>query len=231
MTIKIISLGGSTLFAENFNFNFSFLKKFKALIDNSKDKFIITIGGGKTARLYVNALRKLTSLNDKDYDDVGIETTHLNALFLSKYFKDSTLVTTNKVSSYMIKKLKSSKKKIIFVYGNKPGHTSDYDTVLSAIEAKSKEIINISNIDYVYDKNPNQYATAKIIKELTWKDYFKIVGLKVKASGNYPFDPIASKLCLKNNIKVYVVSYKNIKTIKNILNNKITKKDIFSLIR
>lgn len=228
--IKIISLGGSTLFNKELEFNDSFLNKFKAIITKNKNKFIIVIGGGKTARLYVNGLKKLAKLNNKDYDEVGIESTKLNAIFLEKLFKNETLSITNEVTSDLISKLNKSKKKLIIVYGNKPGHTSDYDTAVVAKIANVNEIINITNIDYIYNKNPNKYKDAKPIKQLTWSDYFKIIGTKIVASGNYPFDPIASKFCQKNNIKVYSVSFKYLSTIKNILEQKITTKDIFSLI-
>lgn len=225
--IKVISLGGSTIF-HNLKFNSEFLKQFKIILKNSykknKTKFIIVVGGGNIARLYVKELRnqnKIQKLNltNSDYDNVGIKITNLNALFLEKLFNDISYDVINKYDDQKINNfLKSKNKFVLFVYGDKIGYTSDYDAVQFAVKLKVKEVINITNIDYVYTKNPNEFKSAKPLKNLSWKEFFKIIGTKYISSGHYPFDPFASKICEKNNISVYSVSYKNLKSIEYIFN-------------
>ena len=55
-----------------------------------------------------------------------------------------------------------------------------------------KTIINMSNIDYVYDKDPKKNKDAKKIKNIFWRRYRKISGNKWEAGLNKPFDPIAA---------------------------------------
>ena len=62
---------------------------------------------------------------------------------------------------------------------------------------KSKRVINLTNVDYVYNKNPKKFKDAKPIKDLTWKQFKKIIGGKWSPGANVPFDPIASKLAEK----------------------------------
>ena len=60
--------------------------------------------------------------------------------------------------------------------GWKPGWSTDYDAVLIAKNHNVKTIINLTNIDYVYDKNPGEFPDAKPMKELDWKSFKTIVG-------------------------------------------------------
>ena len=66
------------------------------------------------------------------------------------------------------KKVKTNKD-IIVGAGWKPGWSTDYDAVLIAKNHNVKTIINLTNIDYVYDKNPSEFPDAKPLKELIGK--------------------------------------------------------------
>jgi len=46
----------------------------------------------------------------------------------------------------------------------KPGQSSDSHAIEHAKKYHAKTVINLSNIDYVYDKNPNKYKDAKPLK-------------------------------------------------------------------
>ena len=71
--------------------------------------------------------------------------------------------------------------------------------------AGAKEVINMSNIDYVYNKDPGKHKDAKKIENLSWNDYRKLSGNVWKAGMSMPFDPIAAKEAQKSKIRVYVV--------------------------
>jgi uridylate kinase len=84
----------------------------------------------------------------------------------------------------------------------------------------SDTIINLTNIDYVYDKDPNKFKDAKPFKEISWKDYLKLIEQKWIPGLSAPFDPIASKLAQKFKFKVVILNGKKIKNLKNYLENK-----------
>ena len=212
MQTTIISLGGSVIIPDKLDLNF--LKKFKALIKkySKKQKFIIICGGGKLARNLQKKAKKLKGITDKDLDWLGIYATRINALVLKKFFNIKGEIITNPKEKLVLKE------NIIMAAGWKPGFSTDYDAVLLAKNIKANKIINITNIDYVYNKDP-KLRGAKPIKQTTWKQLRKIVGNKWSPGLNMPFDPIASKQAEKLKLKV-IITGKNINNLKKVLENK-----------
>ncbi len=97
-----------------------------------------------------------------------------------------------------------------------PGCSTDYDAVLLAKNLGVKELVNMSNVSYVYDKDPRKHKDAKKIEKIKWKDYLKLVGDKWKAGMNVPFDPVAAKEAQKSGIKVMIISG-DLKNFENLL--------------
>ena len=104
--------------------------------------------------------------------------------------------------------------------GWRPGWSTDYVSTILAERLNAKTVINLSNIKYVYTKDPKKFKSAKIIKEITWPDFRKIVGNKWDPGLNAPFDPVASANAEKLGLKVIIAQGKNTKNLNNILNNK-----------
>ena len=77
----------------------------------------------------------------------------------------------------------------------------------------------MSNIDYVYEKDPKKYADARKMKNVLWMRYRKICGDRWKAGLNMPFDPIAAKEAEKLKLKAVIIG-KDLKNFENLLNNK-----------
>jgi len=205
----IISLGGSLIVPDEIDVKF--LKGFRNLILKRlrTHRFVIITGGGKTSRKYQNAAREITKLSDTDADWLGIHTTRLNAHFVKSLFK-----------GYAYKKVVFNptiklhfKEDIMVAAGWMPGCSTDYDAILLAKNLGVKEIINLSNIDYVYDKDPKMHDDAKKIEKISWHDFKKIVGNKWDPGLNAPFDPIASMLAHKHKIKVVILNGKNLKNL------------------
>ncbi len=211
----IISLGGS-LVAPN-DIDTAFLKVFKKTLGKFLDskKFFIIVGGGKVCRNYQQALLEFGADN-KDRDLMGIDVSRLNARVVKQVFGDSAY---SEVITNPTKKI-STKKDIIVAGGWKPGWSTDYCSVILAKNMGIKTIVNLTNIDYVFDKDPNKFKNAKAIKEITWKDFRKIVGDKWTPGLSAPFDPRASKMAEILKIKVLMVNGKHLDRFENFLNNK-----------
>ena len=101
--------------------------------------------------------------------------------------------------------------------GWKPGHSTDYDTVMFAKLYSVETVVNLSNIPFVYDKDPNKFPDAKPIKETTWEPFRKIVGDHWTPGDNLPFDPIASKAAHEAKIRVVIMDGKNLANFENFL--------------
>lgn len=200
--------------------NVNFLKKFrKIILDYVKksNRIIIVTGGGKICRKYdAAALAIFPKVADIDLDWLGIAATKLNAEFLRAIFGE---VAYERILYNPTQKVKT-KKKILIGAGWLPGSSSDKDAVLLAKTFGAKTVINLTNIDYVYDKNPKKYKSAKPLKNITWTDFRKIVGAKWDPGANWPFDPIAAKLAQKLMIKLIVCKGVNLNNFKKVLAGK-----------
>ncbi|MBI2541852.1 UMP kinase [Candidatus Woesearchaeota archaeon] len=200
--IIIISLGGSLICPDNFDFNF--LKRFGQVIEKyikKGHKFAIICGGGRLARNFQQIASENRKLSNKELDWLGIYATKINAHLVKSVFGNNA---DNNIVSNPSSKIRF-KKDVIVAAGWLPGWSTDYDAVLLAKSLKVKEVINMSNVDYLYDKDPKKYKGAKKIEKTSWQAYSKMVGQKWKAGMNAPFDPIASKEAKKSKIKAIII--------------------------
>ncbi|MDO8625975.1 MAG: UMP kinase [Candidatus Magasanikbacteria bacterium] len=223
---KILSVGGSIIIPPT-GFDIGFLKKFRALILSEVkkgQKFILVIGGGATCRQYQKAAGAAVPMTDRDLDWLGIKTTVLNAEFVKALFKDYAY---EEVAVNPTKKVKTTRP-IIIAAGWKPGCSTDKDAVLLAKTYGATEVINLSNVDYVYNSDPKKNKNAKKLTRLTWGELKKIVGTKWQPGANVPFDPSAARLAQKLGLVVKFARGTDVKTISRILNGDSTLGTVIS---
>lgn len=213
----VISLGGSLIFDKSTGqFNLDFIKEWKQLIEDYLEqgyRFVLVMGGGKTARFYQEAGRHF-GYTDEQLDYLGIQATRINALFLNFLFADKPEVFEDP------RKIKTWAKNNLFICGGwKPGFSTDYVSTLIAKQLGCSNLINLSDTDYIYDSDPRSNQKAKKFESLTWQEYFKIFhGDDAWQPGRHlPFDPVASKLAAKSGMSLYYLNGKNIKTIRQFL--------------
>jgi uridylate kinase len=221
MKTVIISLGGSLIVPDEIDLEF--LKRFREIIldfINQGNRAVIVAGGGKTCRRYQKAAKEIlgegTKVSEEDLDWIGIKTTKLNAEFIRVLFSDKAHknVIDNPTEPII------TPKKIVIGSGWMPGCSSDRDAVLLADNFKANMIINMTNIDYVYDKDPRKFEDATPIKEIKWPAFRKLVGDKWIPGMNAPFDPSAAKLAEKYELKVMILDGENLENFKNCLYGK-----------
>jgi uridylate kinase len=215
METIVISLGGSLIIPENIDE--VFLKNFQTLILSQikqGKKFVIISGGGKICRNYQNSAKKIKDLTPAELDWLGIYSTRLNAELIRILFGDSAESEIILDPTLPIK----LEKNMIVGGGWKPGWSTDYDAVILAKQIGAKRIINLSNIDYVYDKDPNKYPDAKKIEKISWPEYRALIPDEWDPGLNTPFDPIASKMAETENMEVSILDGTSISNIEVCLN-------------
>ena len=193
--------------------------KLKKLVLNhikKGNRMVLVCGGGSICRKYQQAADKLTKTNNIDKDWIGIMATRLNAELIRVMFKEQAY---EKVVYNPHKKI-NTKKKIIIGAGYEPGCSTDTDTVILAKQFKASLVINTTNTDYVYDKDPNKYNNAQVIKELTWPEYKRLIGGEFKPGMHAPFDPVASKLAMKYNMEVAIINGRKLNNLRKLLDGK-----------
>jgi len=208
----VLSLGGSLIIPKT-GFDIKFLKNFKKMIlaqIKNGYRFIIVCGGGWTARQYQASAREVGDLVPEDIDWIGIHATRLNAHFMRTIFRDYANPVVIKNPTKKI----NWKEKVLVGAGWQPGCSTDYDAVLIAKTYGAKTLINLSNIEYVYDSDPRTNPEAKKLVNVSWKDFRKIVGDKWIPGANFPFDPVAARGAEKMQMKVVVMSGANLIEVK-----------------
>ena len=214
MKLIVISLGGSLVYPDKLDLKF--VKEFNKLISKCVKegyRFAIYCGGGALARGWQKRFGFIK--NQYLLDWIGIFATRRNVRNLRKHLG---LNTHKKIVINPTKKIKF-KEDILLAAGWKPGWSTDYDAVLLAKTLGAKEIINLSNIDYAYTKDPKKFRDAKKIEKTTWEEFRKIVGDEWKPGLNMPFDPIASKEAARLKMKV-IIAGNDLNNLKNIIENK-----------
>ena len=203
----IISLGGSLIVPDSIDIDF--LKSFKDLIlshVSKGKKFVIITGGGKVCRRYQEAAKELASPSDEDLDWIGIASLKVNAELMRIIFGE---YAQNEVISNLSVPF-SFEKPIIIGSAYAPKRSTDYDAVLASKSINAKKIINLSNIDYVYDSDPKVNLNAKKIEKISWADYRAIIPKKWTSGLNSPFDPVASEMAQKEGMQVIIMNGKPI---------------------
>ncbi|MDO8583306.1 MAG: UMP kinase [bacterium] len=218
----IISVGGS-LVVPNGGIDTTFLSNFNRFIreqlaKNPNRQFFLVIGGGATARHYRDAGRSVLGheLSPDDLDWLGIHATKLNAHLVRTIFRDVA-------HPYILKHYEIIRKvseRVIVAAGWKPGWSTDFDAVLLCEDYGVKTVINLSNIDKVYDKDPRKFPDAKSFDKISWVDFRKIVGDEWVPGINAPFDPVAAKKAQELGIKVVVMDGMKVENLENYFNKK-----------
>jgi len=210
----IISLGGSLIVPGEIDVDF--LKEFISLITeytNKGFKFAIITGGGHTARAYINASKEIVQPSNVDLDWIGIAVTRVNAELLRVAFgglaHESIIMNPDEVPA--------TDKSVIIGGGWKPGNSSDLAAVHTAQSVDAKKVINLSNIDYAYDKDPKKFPDAQIIKESSWSDFRDILPKEWNPGLSSPFDPVAAERAEALGLEVVILNGKNIANLKKYL--------------
>ncbi len=213
--IIIISVGGAVIVPDSIDT--AFLKKFCKLIKEKikTKRFVLVTGGGKTSRNYIEAVKKNISAEKEDLDWLGIQATRMNAFLLKMFLKD---ISHPNIIENPEKEI-SFDKDVLVAGGWKPGFSTDYCAVKLAKNLGSSMIINLTDTDYVYDRDPRKYPDAKPIESLTWQGIKKLVGEEWEPGMHAPFDPIASAEAQKLGLRVIILG-KDIENLRRCIEGK-----------
>lgn len=214
--ILLLSLGGSLVVPNGIDIKF--LRRFVKFVNRNLAnwRFIIVVGGGRTARFYTAAASKLGRKNQQDLDWVGIYASRLNAQLVKTLFGRKAY---EKVF-YNLKNRTRFQVPILVAAGYRPGWSTDYVAARLAELYRVKKIINLTDLYFVFDRDPKKYKKAKIIKKIGWKNFKKIVGASWTPGLSKPFDPIASKFAYKKKFKVIITNGRDFGNLQNLIDGK-----------
>ncbi len=213
----VVSVGGSLIVPDGIDTDF--LARFKKLILDKVQRgftFSIIAGGGKTARHYQEAANAVTPLSRHDLDWIGIHSTRLNAQLLRNIFVGYAHPQIIKNPTIDIE----ADEPIIIAAGWQPGCSTDYDATLMAKNIGARRLVNLSNIDGVYESDPRKNPDAKKIEKISWAEFRKLIPEEWYPGLSSPFDPIAAKEAEALNLEVAVIHGAHLEEFSNYLDGK-----------
>lgn len=197
------------------------LKKYASMLLDISGQVqpVVVAGGGKVARHYIDIARTFGS-DEASLDIIGIEVSRLNARLLIEALGDHAYTAVPADLEQVSKAAAGGK--IIVTGGLHPGQSTNATAALIAEKVKAKKFLNATDVDGIYDSDPNKNKNAKLFKEITVKKCLELLGSENSAAGAYDLmDIVALKVIERSKIPTMVIK-SDPATIKNAIANKAT---------
>lgn len=165
---------------------------------NEDNKAIVVVGGGTTARQYIDSARKL-GLPHRDQDLVAIQASRLNARLLGMALRVESVATT--VGSAISA---AEEKKVAVMGGLKPGITTDTVAALVAEKWGADLIVKASDQKGIYTSDPRQDPGAKLLHNLSYAQLSEILGGEHAPGIHSIVDPVAVRRISGSRLKLVV---------------------------
>src|SRR3989344_2131076 len=202
MKTYVISVGGSLIVPDKVDYGF--LVELRNIINKLKRKYkiVIVTGGGKTARIYIEPLRK-AGFNNEVQCLLGIKTTKLNAMLVSNFLKANKLLPDSIIEIKHL--LRRYNLVVCGSIGFKPDMTSDGDSADIARHLNA-EMINMTNVDGLFTRDPKKFRNAKFIPEISFRDFLRVANkIKFKAGQHFVLDKSAAVIIDRYKIKTAIL--------------------------
>ena len=164
---------------------------------------IIIAGGGNIARHYIAHARS-SGADESTLDELGIEISRLNAKLLIYALK-------NKAYSHPPTTLQEVRHAvddglIVVTGGLHPGQSTNGTAALIAEKINAEQFLNATDVDGVYDKDPNKFKNAKKFKRIELKNLKNMLVHEDSIAGGYDLmDIVALKIIERSKIKTRIL--------------------------
>jgi uridylate kinase len=164
---------------------------------------VIIAGGGNIARHYITHARS-SGADESTLDELGIEISRLNAKLLIYALK-------NKAYSHPPTTLQEVRHAvddglIVVTGGLHPGQSTNGTAALIAEKINAEQFLNATDVDGVYDKDPNKFKNAKKFKRIELKNLKNMLMHEDSIAGGYDLmDIVALKIIERSKIKTRIL--------------------------
>ncbi len=164
---------------------------------------IIVAGGGKIARHYISHARS-SGADESSLDELGIEVSRLNAKLLIYAMQDKAYphppISLKEVTHAADSGL------IVITGGLHPGQSTNATAALIAEKVRAPIFLNATNVDGVYDSDPNKNKHAKKFKRIEIKKLRNMLVHQDSIAGGYDLmDIVALKVIERSKIKTRII--------------------------
>ena len=164
---------------------------------------IVIAGGGTIARHYISHART-SGADESTLDELGIEISRLNAKLLIYALKNKAYshppITLQEVKHAVDDGL------IVVAGGLHPGQSTNGTAALIAEKVKAEQFLNATDVDGVYDMDPNKFKKAKKFKRIEMKNLKNMLVREDSVAGGYDLmDIVALKIIERSKIKTRIL--------------------------
>jgi uridylate kinase len=189
------------------------LKKYAIMLNEISKKVqpVVVAGGGKVARHYISTARSFGS-DEASLDMLGIEVSRLNARLLILALSDQAYPVVPKDLEQVSKAIagnsstSSNSSRVVVTGGLHPGQSTNATAALIAEKVKASKFLNATDVNGIYDSDPNKNKGAKLFKEITVKKCIELLGSEDSVAGAYDLmDIVALKVIERSKIHTVVL--------------------------
>ncbi len=217
----LLKLSGESLMSETENINKDRTREIAKLIKRVHDMGVnvgIVVGGGNFFRG-----RSHQDMEAINADSMGMLGTTMNALALRDAFTKEGIKNVvfspfdfhELIEYHSEEELKKLYKEgTVIVFSGGTGHigcSTDTAASMKAIMIGADVIIKLTNVDGVYDKDPNKYSDALMYKKLTHQEVLDNPEIKV-------MDLKCIKDCMEENKDILVINFNDKENLIKVLN-------------
>lgn len=204
----VLRIGGSVLVPEDVD-----RKVVKVIVREVKKvkkehTLFVVVGGGRTARKYIETARDYTVLEDS-LDLLGISASRMNALLLAVCLGDSEVIEeVNDV-------FKTEKTPVLG--GTVPGQTTDTVAASVAEMVGADLMVKVTNVDGIYTADPKKDKNAEKIPKMSFDDLEKFCKKRFEAGLSSVIDPVAAEIIRRNRLKVVVIGREDLEDLLKVI--------------
>jgi len=164
---------------------------------------IVIAGGGKIARHYIIHARS-SGADESTLDELGIEVSRLNAKLLIYALQDKAYPhppTNLKEVAHA-----ADSGLIVITGGLHPGQSTNATAALIAEKVRASVFLNATDVDGIYDSDPNKNKNAKKFRRIELKKLRKMLVHQESIAGSYDLmDIVALKVIERSKIKTRIL--------------------------
>jgi len=164
---------------------------------------IIVTGGGTIARHYISYARS-SGADESSLDELGIEISRLNAKLLIYALKHKAYPHPPTTLQEIRNAVDGGA--IVVTGGLHPGHSTNGTAALIAEKVRASEFLNATDVDGVYDLDPNKFKQAKRFRRIELKKLRSMLVNEESIAGGYDLmDILALKIIERSRIKTRII--------------------------
>ena len=164
---------------------------------NKRNQMIVVIGGGGLTRNYGKSIQKF-SLSNEEREEIFIQLLKANVLFVSSLLGMKSIFSLEEVMPNTSG----------VIGGIAPGRSTDANGAIAAKRINADLYIKLTNVDGVYDRDPNRYSGARKLDRLRYEDMKKLA-VKGKPNSYGVLDRMAVETLASSGIRTVIINGKN----------------------